>query len=112
MKYRVRPGLVLVTVCGVALLVPTRSASEQFPEVVPLSFLQIAIWEGMSKPLPMEKLYLAFQMLLKKPEDETRAFVDAQLDTLYQKGVLIPNDACAASPSPSDGEEGPSPAGA
>ena len=75
MKYRTRPGLVMVDVCGVALLVPTRSTSESFPDVVPLSFLQIPIWEGLSRSVPMEKLYELFRILLKKSDEEIAAYV-------------------------------------
>ena len=84
-----------------ALLVPTRSTSESFPSVVPLSFLQIPIWEALSKSVPMDKLYELFRVLLKISDEEIGAFLDTQLNQLYQKGVLIREDETPQPSAPS-----------
>ncbi len=89
MKYKVRPGIILTEICGTYLLIPTREASEYCPSVIRISPLMVGIWKTIADDKPVENVYKVMQILTKKPDDEVKEFVDAKLDDLYEKGLLI-----------------------
>ncbi len=89
MKYRIRPGITLVRICGVSLLIPTRAASQDCPLIMRLSLPVVLVWEGMNKGMPDEKLCQVFQTMLHKTEDEARQFINQVRAGLCEKGYLI-----------------------
>ena len=89
MNYSPRPGIVRAKICGEYLLIPTRSASEECPEVMRLSLMGAALWEELEKGRELKKLYEVFAILSRKPEEEIRERTDKLLDRLYEKGYLV-----------------------
>ena len=89
MKYKVRPGVVKVQICGSYLLIPTRAAASSCKEIIQLKLLQTMGWELLSAGRPVDEVYKMFSIFTKKPEEENRRMVDTFLENLYEKGFLI-----------------------
>lgn len=89
MKYKQRPGIVLTEICGEQFLIPTRAASEFCPYLVKANLFVTIIWGMVGNDQPVEKIYDAFQMLSRKPEDVVQKFVDRLLASLCKKGILV-----------------------
>lgn len=89
MKYKPRPGIVMVRICGENLLVPTREASEACPHVILLPLMAAALWEELEKGRDAERLSLVFQKLSKKPKEEVDRRIEALLVDLKEKGYVL-----------------------
>ncbi len=92
MKYKCRPGIVRIKICGETFLVPNRATSETVPNIMRLSLLKAAIWEDVEKGRDVSFVIQFFQALTKKPKNEIKERIDQVLDEMYEKGYLIPAD--------------------
>lgn len=90
MRYKLRPGVVALKICGVYLLVPNRAASEFCPGVQKVSLLLYAALELLERGDPMEKIYKMYEILTKQTPDAVKARVDGLLSDLCSKGFLVP----------------------
>ena len=89
MRYKCRPGIVCVNICGENMLVPTRAASETVPNVMRLSLIKAALWEEIEKGRDGTVVVKFFKALTRKPEGELQERVDKALEEMYEKGYLI-----------------------
>ena len=92
MKYKLRDGIVTVSVCGTRLLIPTRKASEDCPGIATLSLFDRLIISQINKGLSVEELYQFFADISFRPVTDVRAQVDAFIDTFVSKGFLVPDE--------------------
>ncbi len=92
MRYKTRPGVVKVQICGSYLLVPNREASEYCQGVVQLKMLQTMGWEVLEAGGPVKDVYKLFSIFMRQPEEEVRSTVDTFLSRLREKGFLIAED--------------------
>ncbi len=88
MNYKTRPGVVLTSICGSRFLIPTRSASEQFPHVIKLSFLTAICWSMIKSNHSCKEIYHAVEILTKKPHESVILLVDNILRELSDAGAL------------------------
>lgn len=88
MNYTTRPGVALVTVCGVKLLIADRKASEFCPQPLRLKISGAVIWGFLEKGR-MEDIDTFYSILSKKSPEEVREKVDGFLHDLCEKGFLI-----------------------
>jgi len=92
MEYKPREGIVKVRVCGVHLLVPTRRASEECPNIATLSLIEAIFWSQLQMGKTMEESCRFYAGLTFKPMDEAREFVEGFFERLAEKGFVIPAD--------------------
>lgn len=88
-KYKPRPGIVKVRICGENLLVPTREASEACPRVIRLNLMAAALWTELEKGNGADKICRFFEILSKKPKEEVEEQIEKVLRDLYENGYLI-----------------------
>ena len=92
MRYKPRPGVVLTKICGVHLLVPTREASVECPNISRLSLLGIAAWDVVTNNRSIQDLYRMQQILSRTDEASAKEYVDAFLQKMCDNGFLIQVD--------------------
>lgn len=88
-KYRHRPGIVMVRICGEYLLVPTREASEICPQIIRLRLMPAALWEEIGKGNGTDKICFFYEKLSKKSKEEVEQQIETILRELYEKGYLV-----------------------
>ena len=71
------------------MLVPTREASEQCPEIIRLPILGAAVLEEIEKGRDLSIISRSFQKLTRKPAAEINDRINSMLDDLCEKGYLI-----------------------
>ncbi len=89
MEYKPREGIVRVMVCGVSLLVPTRRASEECPNIATLSMLEDMFWFQLAKGRSMEEICTFYSKMSFKPIDDARPAVEGFFERLYEKGFVV-----------------------
>lgn len=89
MRYRQRPGIVCVNICGRPMLVPTRAVSQACKQVMPLSKLWLMAWDMIGINKTEEEITKLINVFRQKSFEETRAEVDSFFERLYQNGFLI-----------------------
>ena len=89
MRYAARPGIICTKICNTQLLVLTRKASETCPHIMRLNLLSAILWETIEKDKPMEQAFRAFQILLKKPDDEIEERMEQILEQFLRNGFII-----------------------
>lgn len=90
MEYKPREGIVKVSVCGVTLLVPTRRASEECPNIATLSMIESIFWSQLSKGKTVEDCCSFYSGLTFKPIEEARPVVEGIFERLAEKGFVVP----------------------
>ena len=88
MIYKLQPGIVDTSICGVYLLIPTRSASEVCPHIFRLSFLSELTWTLMKKEKPLEKIINIRTEFSRKTFKEEKERTEDLLRKLYEMGFL------------------------
>ena len=89
MSYKIRPGITHVNICGANLLIPTRAASVECPNVVRLGGLGSLLWGYVEGTLPRGLIVNLMTKTQKKPVAEIESQIDASLRDLCEKGFLI-----------------------
>ena len=95
MNYKPRPGVVMIRVCGVFLLVPTRAASQACPNVRQITPGAGIIWTLFQDNEPDEaaKRFLDFQQKMsKKPIEVLRDKLERFCEGLYEGGYMVRTD--------------------
>lgn len=90
MEYKPREGIVKVSVCGVNLLVPTRRASEDCPNIATLSLLESIFWSQLCRGKTVEDSCAFYAGLTFKPVEEARPVVESFFERLAEKGFVVP----------------------
>lgn len=89
MKYQYRKGIVMARICGEYLLIPTREASEDCPEVVHLTLFGATVLEAIENSRDLSKISGAFQKLTGRPAPEVDERINTLLNDFYEKGYLV-----------------------
>lgn len=89
MTYKTRPGITRVKVCGVHLLVPTRSASAECPHVMRISALGCLLYRLLEDEKSMQDVYMVYSAFTQKPVEEVEKDVGGFLHMLCENGFLI-----------------------
>lgn len=89
MKYKLRPGVTQVNICGANLLIPTRAAAAECPNVVRLGRMGSLLLGYVEGTLPRGLVVNLMSKTQKKPLPEIEAQIDASLRDLCEKGFLI-----------------------
>ncbi len=89
MKYKYRPGIVRVHICGECMLIPTREASETCPEIIRLPLLSAAVLEEIEKGRDLSIISNSFQKLTRRPASDIDSRIQNILEALCEKGYLI-----------------------
>ncbi len=89
MTYKYRQGIVRVRICGEHLLIPTREASEQCPEIIRLPLLSAAVLEEIEKGRDLSIISGMFQKLTGKTADDIDNRIEATLEDLCDRGYLM-----------------------
>ena len=92
MTYRIRPGIVLINICGQNLLAATRPVWEQCPRVRKIPRLWAACWKIMEDGKTDQDVIEAFAGLLQKKPEEIRSRFESIFQTLEKEGYLICED--------------------
>ena len=89
MNYRIRPGVVLLRICGADLLTATREIWEQCPAVRPIPRMWAAGLTLMEKGRTSEEVMDAFARLFLQSEEDVGARLGKAFETLYREGYLV-----------------------
>ena len=99
MKYQPRPGVVLVNVCGVRILIPSRSASVHCKKICELPLIWAMTWTMISQGRPDRDIQRLHQIFTKQSDEETQKSLDDFCRRLETLGFLIPLDPDDRTPS-------------
>lgn len=88
-RYKVRPGIVMLTICRQPVLAPSREASAYCHVLQPLPMLWAVTWEAFEKEKPMEKILRLHEILTKKSREEAERSVNEFCEELTKKGFMI-----------------------
>lgn len=89
MKYRLRPGVVSVNICGSTLLIPNREASEFCTGIRKISLPVLIALDKMEKNESMDIAYQVYSELMRRTKEEAREKIDGQLASLCESGFLL-----------------------
>ena len=92
MKYKPRPGIVYTKICGVNMLIPTRSVYDVCDRIEILPWLKDAAWRSLCSGNTVENLIKGHRILTKCSEEEATAYYMDFCDDLCKKGFLLPDD--------------------
>lgn len=90
MEYKPREGIERVIVCGVSLLVPTRRASEECPNIATITMLESMFWRQLVNGKSFEEICAFYSGLTFKPMEAARPVVGGFFERLAEKGFVIP----------------------
>ena len=88
MKYRCRPGIVRVSICGEYLLVPSREAYSYCQKACRLTIFEASLWEDLEKGKGIEEVCKSFGLITKN-QDSVRKKAEIVLKRLVDNGYLI-----------------------
>lgn len=89
MKYKARPGIVLARICGRFVLIPTRIASQDCSQIMPIPMTWVIAWDLIKKGQPEEKILQSLGIFKKKTDEELRAELYEVCAKLAERGFLI-----------------------
>ena len=89
MKYKPRPGIVSVSICGAFLLIPTREVYNVCNSALRLPIIWGVVYEMMREPIEEQKIRALICGLKRRPESEIRERFDRFCEELWEKGFLI-----------------------
>lgn len=93
MNYKPRPGIILVQLCGMNVLIPSRAANAYCTTILPLTLIGSIIWTGIEKDYSIEKILEVYRIFSKKPDEELIAKIDEFCQKLQKRGFVIPKEA-------------------
>ena len=89
MNYEPREGVVLVTVCGVKLLIPDRKALKYCQNGIRLSFIGLLVWNTVSQGRDMQYAIKILSEISRKQPDQCEEMIMKELDKLVQAGFIV-----------------------
>ena len=89
MRYKPRPGIVKVKLCGMNVLVPSREASAYCSTLCPLSMLWNATWEAFGRGTTIDKAVPVHEFFTKKSPAECRESLERFCKTMVERGFMI-----------------------
>lgn len=89
MKYKVRPGIELLHVCGVHMLVGTRATWDVCPHVKQLTKGSALAWSMLAKGTEPHIIAGAMAFFARKPQKEMEAQLATFIQQLVDNGYLI-----------------------
>lgn len=92
MKYQTRPGIVLAHICGVGILIPTRSASVYCKKGLPLPLPYVFTWKMLEAGRPDEDILQLLGCMTREPSEAVLARLDTFRKKLVSMGFLIEVD--------------------
>lgn len=90
MEYKPRDGIVKAVICGQTLLVPTRRASEDCPNIASLTMLEGMFWWQLCNGKSIEEICAFYSGVTFKPIEEARPVVEGFFGRLCEKGFVVP----------------------
>lgn len=88
-KYKIRPGIVHVSICNNEVLIPSRSVFDVCRTIKRLSLFEYAIWDGLEKNKPFSEIVKIFMLITKKDEDFVTKKIENYLRYFFENGFLI-----------------------
>ena len=92
MKYKVRPGIELLHVCGVHMLVGTRATWDVCPHVKQLTKGSAMAWSMLAKGTEPHIIAEAMAFFARKPKKEMEAALTTLIQQLVANGYLIEDE--------------------
>ena len=92
MKYKVRPGIELLHICGVHMLVGTRATWDVCPHVKQLTKGSALAWSMLAKGTEPHVIAEAMAFFARKPKVEMEASVITLIQQLVANGYLIEDE--------------------
>ena len=89
MKYKAREGVVLTKLCGMSVLIPTRTAFEHCRTLQRLPLIWAVTWEALEKGKPLDETVKVHEILTRKPREEVLARINQFYELLANKGFVI-----------------------
>lgn len=89
MKYQQRPGIVITKICKRFVLIPTRAASKECRQIMPLSLVWATIWNMIGSQAEEAELLKMLSVFRKKPTEELRQELTQFCENLRSRGFLI-----------------------
>ena len=89
MPYQLRPGVIKTSICGVWLLLATRSAAAACKQSRQLTLPEALCVDTVIKGLPEEHLKTALRIVTKLPDGEPEQELRRIFDVLVQEGWLL-----------------------
>lgn len=92
MRYKLRPGVELIKVCGADLLIPSHIASQYCGGLYRLSTIETVYIRQLIKGKDPEELSRLLGKMSRRPEEDIRGDIVKRLDALVGLGFLITED--------------------
>ncbi len=89
MSYKVRPGIVLLEICGTPVLVAKHALWKECPHVVSIPKFWGLVWKLMADGKTDEEAKEVFVKALKMPEDKFGTRIDQMCAELSKAGFLV-----------------------
>ena len=90
MKYRLREGLVIETVCGKPLLAATLKARKYCPYLTELNESSLFVLKMIEKELDIDEMAKKVSAYYQIDEETAAASLSAYLETLQSSGFILP----------------------
>lgn len=92
MRYQIREGIVLETVCGESMLIATFAARKACPYILELNDASVLIWKGLTEGLNESEIAKRASDEFEVSYEEAREAIRDFLLFLEQNGYLIRQD--------------------
>lgn len=89
MNYKTRPGVVLVSICKMPVLVPTRTAYAACKQIQAIPYDWAMIWENLRSGKSFDNIIRFKKVLSKKPEEEICRELEDACKQMCALGFLI-----------------------
>ena len=92
MNYKPRDGIVLSKICGMNVLIPSRSASKYCSTILPLNSFGFLVWKSISEDDSIEKILDMCRIFSRRTDEENTNRIEAFTKALYEKGFIVLKD--------------------
>lgn len=90
MEYTPRPGIVCLSLCGMKVLAPSRTASRDCEAILPLNLFGSIVWNAIEKDDPIEKVLELSRIFSGKSDRELMTRTRDFCEMLREKGFILP----------------------
>lgn len=92
MKYECKPGIVYCKICGEAMLIPTRSATENNHNIIRLTLPASIVWKAISNGKSLDIVNKLFGVLFHKTIEEAAEVTLQVIDDFKRSNLIIEID--------------------
>ena len=93
MEYTCRPGVVFCKICGESLLIPTREASEETPDIIRLSLPAVIVWKSIEQGKTFDHVSKLFSILMHHDEEKAEQALNQIIQSFEERRLITKSDA-------------------